>query len=153
MEDFTGSTNNGYGRFFKDGGSNSRHYDEAKYRKGVVRVQYGPNSGNEVSSTAYTHAVDVDEYTECKVVVDFMMIGLENDDEVCIEQSPLGRSGDWRTVCCISPRDGWMNKRWYDDKECPFSVKNVRSVAIRLRSDASSRKDDTLFSKAGLLCQ
>jgi len=152
MEDFEGSTNGGFGRFFKDGGSNSRHYDEAKYRKGVVRVQYG-KSGNEESSTAYTHAVDVDGYTTCKVVVDFMMIGLENDDEVCIEQSPLGRSGDWRRVGCISPSKGWKNKRWYDDEEFEFSVKNVRSVAIRLRSEASSRQDDTLFSKAGLLCQ
>lgn len=152
MEDFTGSTNGGFGRFFKDGGSNSRHYDEAKYRKGVVRVQYG-KFGNEDSASAYTHAVDVDDYTTCKVVCDFMMIGLENDDKVYIEQSPLGRSGDWRTVGTISPSDGWNNKRWYDDEEFEFSVKNVRSVAIRLRSYASSRQDDTLFSRVGLMCQ
>lgn len=146
-EDFT----DGLGRF-KDGGSNARHYNEAKYRRGVVRVQQGKKGNSLAASVFLKKPIDVKKYDTCKVSVNFYMIGMEDDDKWCVEYCSKGNNG-CNDAHCFSPKDGYRNKVWYDNKPAEFSVKKMNKVWLRLGSKSDSRKDDALISDVLLECQ
>jgi trypsin len=133
---------------FKDGGSDARYYNEAKFRKGVVRIQRG---GGE-NASVFTDSLDVSSYSKCELTVDFMMIGMEFTDQWCMEWANA-RNDNFRTIRCFSPGSGYNNKRWWDNMSGEFGVNGVAEVKVRLISDADSRKDDTLVSHAKLQCK
>lgn len=147
-DDMTKSKQNG-GRF-TDGGQDARFYSEAKGDKGVVRLQNGRTNAKKAS--VYTDRIAVSNYSTCRVLVDFMLIGMKNNDEWCAEYSDKGTENSFKTAKCFSPNDDYNVKRWWRNEEASFSVKNMEEVTLRLRCKSSSRKRDVLISSTKLEC-
>eukprot|EP01083_Nonionella_stella_P180464 643667_1 len=142
----------GFG-IFRKGGYNARHYNSAKNRNGVVRIQAGTGA----SASVYTDKIDVEDYSKCEVTTNFYMVGLDenSNDEWCVEYCENGNS-NCKTAQCYRPdrQAGYYVKRWYDNETTvEFLVKNMSKVAVRLISKTSNMREDTLFSKVKLECK
>lgn len=144
---FSENFDNGFGRFV-DGGLDARHYDEAKFRKGLIRLQ---NKGINRADAYTAEGYDVSNFNTCQTRIDFMTIAFEKDgDEFCVEYSGDGQ--DWDDAKCYNANN-YNNKRWWDGEVAPFGVKNLDEVWIRLRCKANNRKDDVLVDHIELECQ
>lgn len=135
----------GMGRFV-DGGIDARHYDEAKFRNGVLRIQ---NKGTN-RADAFTSGDDVSNYSTCQTVIDFMTIGFEAADKWCVEFSDNGKN--YSNIKCYDIGNH-NNKRWWDGERAEFSVKNIDKVYIRVRCISDNRKDDALIDRIKLECK
>jgi trypsin len=135
---------NGFGRF-QDSDSDARLAYEAKGKSGVVRVQRSEKFGMHDS-------INVQPYSQCEALVTFMMIGMEDNDEFCVEYSENGKD-NYKTAECFDSAQGLNNKRWWYDQVASFSVNGVNEVHLRIRCQGNSRKDDVLIDDVKLQCQ
>mmetsp|Transcript_3109 Transcript_3109/g.4970 ORF Transcript_3109/g.4970 Transcript_3109/m.4970 type:complete len:109 (+) Transcript_3109:1469-1795(+) len=98
-----------------------------------------------------TKSVNVKKYSKCQATVSFMMIGMEKDDDFCIE-SCSGGSNNCKTAKCFDSRN-YNNKRWWEDQVASFSVNDTDDIKVRLRCKGDSKKDDVLINDVKLECQ
>lgn len=124
----------------KDG---AKYIYSAKHRSGVVRIQR--------DATMDTDWHDVERYDRCRARVTFQMVGMERNDDWCVEYGADGNS-KFNEARCFSP-DEFNNKRWWDGEVASFSVKGMDDVKVRLRCRGNSKKDDVLIDGVRLECQ
>lgn len=147
-DDFTKTHDKG-GKFL-DGGKDARWYPEAKGIKGILRLQNGKNNAKRAS--VFTEPMSVKNYSKCRAVVDFMLIGMQNNDEWCVEYSERGTENSFQTASCFGTNNGFNVKRWFEGELAEFSVKNMDEVTLRLRCNSNSRKKDVLLKEAKFQC-
>ena len=138
-EDFQG----GYG-FFNAGDVDVIHYNVVKNRDGVIRIQ----NGNGGRSSVYSNQILLNgSFSKFRVIFSIYMLGMESDDEFCLDYSVDGGS-DWNKEKCWNSQNDFSNKVWYDDKSIEFSAPNgVNSLSIRFRCNGNSRQDDVLIDE------
>jgi len=136
-EDF----NSGMGRFEDNTGA--RFIISKKGKSGVIRIQK--------NAKMMTKSVNVKKYSKCQAKVSFMMIGMETNDEFCIE-SCSGGSNNCKTVKCFDSGN-YNNKRWWEDQVVSFLVNGMDDIKVQLRCRGDSKKDDVLINDIKLECQ
>jgi len=136
-EDF----NSGKGRFEDNTGA--RFKSSTKGKSGVMRIQK--------TAKMMTKSINVKKYSKCQAKVSFMMIGMEKDDDFCIESCSDG-SNDCNTVKCFDSGN-YNNKRWWEDQVASFPVNGVDEIKVLLRCKGDSKKDDVLINDVKLECQ
>ena len=134
----------GYGRFSDPDADENRLANKAKGKDGVVRIQRNGKFG--------TKAINVRPYSQCQALVTFLTIGMESNDEWCVEYSE-GNKGNYETARCFDSDGEFNNKRWWIDEVASFPVNGVADVNLRIRCKGDSRKDDVLIAGVKLQCQ
>merc|ERR1712194_160986 len=132
-----------------DGGSDAKKVKRKKGRDGIVKLQRGYENG--AAAAVVLEDVDVTFFFECRVVVSFYMIGMEENDTWRVEYAADG-SEEWQVAKAFGTKN-YRNKQWWDGEKATFSVNGTSRVNLRLRCMANSRKDDVLFDNVKLECQ
>lgn len=138
---FSEDFGSGMGRFGDATGA--RFINSSKGKSGVVRIQRSAR----MDSGWY----NVKQYSQCQAKVSFMMIGMERDDDWCVEYSSDGKNNS-RPARCFKP-DDYKNKRWYEDQTASFSVNGMDEIKVRLLCRGNSRKDDVYINDVEFECQ
>ena len=132
----------GYG-YFQDNDENRLVY-ELKGKYGVARIQRKGKLG--------TNAINVRRYSQCQALVTFLTIGMEPNDEWCVEYSEGKNKGYFKTAKCFNSAGALNNKRWFN-QVASFSVNGDEDVYLRIQIQGDSRKDDLLIAGVTLQCQ
>lgn len=80
-----------------------------------------------------------------------MVIGLDSDDEWCVDYS-ADNGSNFVTIQCYSTQK-FEAKKWWDGRRAAFSVAGANTIQLRLKSKGDSRQDDVLISSAKLQCR
>lgn len=130
---------------FNDGGQDAKYHSSVKGRNGVVRIQDGKGK----RSSVYSDTMDLnDNYKKFRVTFSFYLLGMESDDEFCLEYS-TDDGNKYNQVVCLSSRD-YYSKAWQDDESFDFQANGANNLRIRFICKGNSRKDDVLISDVKL---
>mmetsp|Transcript_17496 Transcript_17496/g.34002 ORF Transcript_17496/g.34002 Transcript_17496/m.34002 type:complete len:500 (-) Transcript_17496:300-1799(-) len=135
-EDFDG----GYG-FFHSGGSDTKHYNSVVGRNGVLRIQ----NGNGMASSVYSGKITLDrQYSLLRVTFSFLALGMESDDEFCLDFMKNEKK-NWKTGRCWNSADDFVNGEWYDDFSLKVDGSKADTLRFRFRCNGNHAQDDVLI--------
>ncbi|KAL7466479.1 hypothetical protein ACHAXS_006787 [Conticribra weissflogii] len=135
-EDFVG----GYG-FFNSGGSDTKHYNSVVGRNGVLRIQ----NGNGMASSVYSGKISLNkQYSLIQVTFSFLALGMETDDEFCLDFMK-NENDNWKKGRCWNSADDFENGEWNDDFSLKFDGNKAETLRFRFRCNGDNAQDDLLI--------